>query len=163
MTIHVAAMAANLTDPPKPVDPIGTWGIAGHSLLLVIGLVFLVGAGALWRAREATPAALIAGLGVLTTWWAETRFLRAIHPDSVGLFRWTIAAFVVAIVAAAVLASRTPLTGVEGAAGVGAGGLIALIGAWGADHLFESMAAVPIAIGTILAGVALVWLVARER
>lgn len=161
MNTHLAAFATGLSDPPKAVDPITVWGQIGHSVLLALGLVILSGAGAVWR-RSASGALMLGTLGAATTWQAETRFLRAVHPESTWLFREAVLVFLLATAAVA-LAGRSLLRSADLAVSVLVGGLTALGLAVAADHFYEHLASIPMALGTLLAAGAILFVVTKDR
>lgn len=163
MNNHVAALAALFTDPPKLVDPISSWGIVGHGFFLILGLVALAAASVMWQNASGVVGGGMALVALCVVGYTENRFFRAIHPESVGIFRATLLAFIVLTLAAAWLAWRVDDSGAGGAIAVAAGGILAVFGAWGADYFYEYLAGIPMAIATLVALVALVALAVTTR
>lgn len=163
MNSHIVALATLFTDPPKLVDPIGPWGIVGYGLLLLLGLVVLAAAGVAWHNASGVIGGVMALGGLCVVGCTENRFFRAIHPESVGIFRATLLAFIVLALAAAWLAWRVADSGAGGAAAVAAGGILAVFGAWGADYFYEYLAGIPMALATLVALVAIFALAVTTR
>lgn len=152
-----------LFDPPLPVVPMGPWGYVGCSAVLVIGMAILVAVA--WLADDVlAPGPLLATLvGAAPIAWGEYRFFRAIGPDSwpANTAMW-VCALAVPIALAIVLAAA-------GAVRAGGAGLVAVVPMGAAfvagvfDRLAEHMAAVPVALGTLLVVALILIVIARDR
>lgn len=157
----IASLGANLTDPPHRVDPITLWGQLGYGITLAVGLALLIAAGIAWEHSD-RGAATCWLAGTFAAVWAETGYLRAIHPDSTALFRGAVVAFIVVTLAAALL-GRFLRPDASCVLSVATGGLTALLLSIAADHFYEYLASVPVALGTLVVAGVIAFVVTNDR